>query len=167
MALNAKQKAFCRDYALYGNASKAAREAGYSVKTAYSQGWDLLRKPEVKKEIERIKAKSRSSKEELAQILWDRTESLATFDIGELVTWDGESISIKEFEGLPKEVRVCIASFEVIKRKEPGSKAEIERIKLKFHDPNKAQDRLKSMLGMDQDQANAADKLADAIRRLK
>ena len=46
MALTAKQQAFVEAYC--GNATEAALKAGYSPKTAYSQGQRLLKNDEVK-----------------------------------------------------------------------------------------------------------------------
>lgn len=57
--LNARQLAFAENYACWGNATKAAKAAGYSEKTAYSQGWELLRKPEIIAAIADIKLKHR------------------------------------------------------------------------------------------------------------
>lgn len=53
-----QQKAFCEYYIALGNATEAAKKAGYSVKTAYSSGQRLLKHVEIKKHIEeqRIKA---------------------------------------------------------------------------------------------------------------
>lgn len=48
MALTQKQKKFADFYIKYGNETKAAKEAGYSEKTAYSIGSENLRKPEIK-----------------------------------------------------------------------------------------------------------------------
>lgn len=45
--LRPKQKAFADEYIKSGNASDAARKAGYSAKCAYSIGEENLRKPEV------------------------------------------------------------------------------------------------------------------------
>ncbi len=42
-----KQKAFADYYLESGNASEAARKAGYSKKTAYSIGTENLQKPEI------------------------------------------------------------------------------------------------------------------------
>lgn len=47
MALNPKQTAFVREYLKDLNATQAAIRAGYSAKTAGSQGFDLLKKPEI------------------------------------------------------------------------------------------------------------------------
>ena len=52
-----KQKMFCMEYTKDMNATQAAIRAGYSEKTAYSQGHDLLKKPEVKAVIDAILAK--------------------------------------------------------------------------------------------------------------
>lgn len=51
MALNAKQRAFVREYAIDHNAAGAARRAGYSHKTADKIGYELLRKPEIAEQL--------------------------------------------------------------------------------------------------------------------
>jgi phage terminase small subunit len=45
--LNAKQERFVQAFALHGNGSKAAREAGYSPKTAAQISSENLKKPEI------------------------------------------------------------------------------------------------------------------------
>lgn len=50
--LTYKQKQFADAYIQYGNATKAAKEAGYSQKSAYSQGQRLLKNVEVQAYIE-------------------------------------------------------------------------------------------------------------------
>jgi len=58
MGLNAKQKAFVEHFD--GNATEAAKKAGYSEKTAYSQGQRLLKNVEVQTAIKaRESAESR------------------------------------------------------------------------------------------------------------
>ena len=47
MSLNDRQARFVHAYALSGNGSKAAREAGYSPRTAGQMGFELLKKPDV------------------------------------------------------------------------------------------------------------------------
>ena len=51
--LNQKQRLFVEAYLADPNATKAAIKAGYSRKTAYSQGHDLLKKPEIQKALEK------------------------------------------------------------------------------------------------------------------
>lgn len=51
LALTPKQQAFADYYIELGNATEAARRAGYSEKTAYSIGCENLTKPEISKYI--------------------------------------------------------------------------------------------------------------------
>lgn len=53
--LTNKEKAFCESYVVDWNASRAAREAGYSEKTCAVIGFENLRKPYIKQFIEFIK----------------------------------------------------------------------------------------------------------------
>ena len=45
--LTPKQKKFCDEYLKLGNATQAAKNAGYSEKTAYRTGADNLRVPHI------------------------------------------------------------------------------------------------------------------------
>jgi phage terminase small subunit len=53
--LTEKQRLFVFEYLRDFNATRAAMAVGYSKKTAYSIGWELLRNPEVQAEIKRQK----------------------------------------------------------------------------------------------------------------
>lgn len=50
--LTAKQKRFCEEYLISGNATDAAIKAGYSEKTARSVGSENLTKPDIKNYID-------------------------------------------------------------------------------------------------------------------
>ena len=50
--LTEKQERFIDYYIELGNATEAAKKAGYSERTAYSIGNENLKKPEIKKQIE-------------------------------------------------------------------------------------------------------------------
>lgn len=52
--MNYRQSVFCKEYVRQFNATRAALAAGYSEKTAYSIGHDLLKKPEINAEIQRL-----------------------------------------------------------------------------------------------------------------
>ena len=54
--LNTKQKRFCQEILVDGNATQAAIRAGYSKRSAYSTGHDNLQKPKIQKYISRLKA---------------------------------------------------------------------------------------------------------------
>lgn len=51
--MRTRQKLFVEEYLRCWNASEAARRAGYSPRSAASIGWENLRKPEIKQEIDR------------------------------------------------------------------------------------------------------------------
>lgn len=80
MALTGKQRAFVSAYIVHKNATRAAIEAGYSEKTAYSIGWENLRKPEISEEIERCFAEAAmTSAEALALMAEHARGNLADF----------------------------------------------------------------------------------------
>lgn len=52
--LTSKQKKFCEEYMIDFNGTRAARAAGYSEKSAYSQASENLKKPEIKSYLENL-----------------------------------------------------------------------------------------------------------------
>ncbi len=60
--LNEKQKAFCEYYASSFNATESAKKAGYSEKTAYSQGQRLLKNVEVSNYLKELAKTAKSSR---------------------------------------------------------------------------------------------------------
>jgi len=54
--LTPKMESFCQGYARHGNATRAAKEAGYAEKSAHSQAHDLLKKPEISARLNLIRA---------------------------------------------------------------------------------------------------------------
>lgn len=55
--MNARQELFCEEYLKDMNATQAAIRAGYSEKTAYSQGQRLLKNVEIKNKLQGIREK--------------------------------------------------------------------------------------------------------------
>lgn len=64
MALTDKQRRFIDEYFVDFNATGAAIRAGYSERSAYSIGWENLRKPEIQEAIARRFAESHMTGEE-------------------------------------------------------------------------------------------------------
>lgn len=60
MALNDKQKQFYKEYMIDTNATQAAIRAGYSKKTAYSQGQRLLKHVEGQRFLQELMAERES-----------------------------------------------------------------------------------------------------------
>jgi phage terminase small subunit len=54
--LTPKENAFCDGFVLHGNASKAARDAGYTEHRANAVAWVILRRPRVQARISELRA---------------------------------------------------------------------------------------------------------------
>ena len=66
MALTEKQARFVAEYLVDLNATEAAKRAGYSEKTAYSIGFENLRKPEIQEAIQ-FAMDARAKRTEISQ----------------------------------------------------------------------------------------------------
>ena len=78
--MNTRQQKFCKAYAATGNATRAAGEAGYSQRTAYSQGQRLLRNVEVKNRIAELSAELSAARIADAQEIRERLTSVLRDD---------------------------------------------------------------------------------------
>lgn len=83
--LNNQQKLFVECYLKHFNATRAAKEAGYSEKTAYSQGHDLLKKPEIQS---RVRARLDEAAMSANEVLYHLTQ-IARGDLNDLVDDNG------------------------------------------------------------------------------
>ena len=108
--LTPKQKAFVSEYLIDKNATQAAFRAGYSKKTAYSMGQENLKKPEIKRAIQ----KAMQKQQERTEITQDRVlleyARIAFFDPRKLFRSDG---SPKPIEELDTDTAAALAGLEV------------------------------------------------------
>ncbi|MDE0407461.1 MAG: terminase small subunit [Alphaproteobacteria bacterium] len=74
IALSTRQEAFCRHYAASGNAADAARQAGYSERSARQTGCALLERPYVVERLRRIRLSWKRTERDEAQIVLARLE---------------------------------------------------------------------------------------------
>ena len=110
--LTEKQRLFVRYYLQHRNASRAARQAGYSVDSASSTGWELLHRPEydhvaraIRKELENERTRWAALNDTIVQQL----AAIATADIGEAFDERGE---LRPMHELDPEVRAAIAELK-------------------------------------------------------
>lgn len=86
-ALNDKQRRFVDEYIIDLNATQAAIRAGYSAKTAGSQSFDLLQKPEIQAYLQ-IRRNDLAQRTEITQeMVLQRWWQIATADPNELITY--------------------------------------------------------------------------------
>ena len=74
IALSTRQEAFCRHYAVSGNAADAARQAGYSERSARQTGCALLERPWIVERLRRIRLSWKRTGRDEARILLARSE---------------------------------------------------------------------------------------------
>ena len=92
-----KQKAFALEYLIDLNATQAAIRAGYSARTASSQGERLLRNVDVSAAIQAGQI-ARSERTRIdADWLLTRLAAEATADVGELYAEDGRIKPVKDW----------------------------------------------------------------------
>jgi phage terminase small subunit len=84
--LNDKQKRFVDEYIIDLNATQAAIRAGYSAKTAGSQSFDLLQKPEIQKHISKRRLDMQKRTEITQDMVLMRWWEIATADPNELIS---------------------------------------------------------------------------------
>ena len=74
VALSTRQEAFCRHYAVSGNAADAARQAGYSERSARQTGCALLERPYIVERLRRIRMSWKRTERDEARIVLARLE---------------------------------------------------------------------------------------------
>jgi phage terminase small subunit len=97
--LNARQRAFIREYKKSGNATKAAIAAGYSAKTSAQMGSRLLKKAQIKAAMIEMSAKADSLA--IASIA-QRKEILSTLAREASLAGAGPSDAIRAIDTLNK-----------------------------------------------------------------
>ena len=148
--LTAKEERFCQEYVLSLNATKAAVNAGYSEKTAYSSGGRLLRNVEIQERIKHLKDNIAETAEISALRIVKEHEKIAFSSIANLHnTW----LERTAFERLTDDQKACIKniSTKIVKRNmgtndEPDI-VDVEYVKIELYDKQKSLDSINAMLG--------------------
>jgi phage terminase small subunit len=133
--LTIKEQRFVQEYLTHGNASRAAKKAGYAERSAQQTGYDLLLKPFISNVVEagcefmaqRLDATAEKVLRELAASAFSNLSHYYIDDEGYLALE----------EGAPAEAMRAVQSFEREKIvKEDGSV--VHRSKFRFWDKTKA-----------------------------
>lgn len=98
-----KQRKFCDEYLISGNATDAAKKAGYSEKTAYSIGEENLKKPELREyidaKLEQISSEKTATAEEVMHYL---TSVMRGESVSEIVVVEGIGDGCSEARSMNK-----------------------------------------------------------------
>lgn len=109
MALTPKQATFVREYLVDLNATRAAERAGYSPKTAETQGSRLFRNVQVREEIDRALGERADRVQVKADDILRELMRIGLADIREAFTEDG---ALKPIREMPEEIARTIAGVE-------------------------------------------------------
>ena len=112
--LNEKQLAFVREYAVDSNATQAAIRAGYSEKTAYSQGSRLLKHVEVKEALQARGVAALARLQVTEDMTLQELAVIAFSNIQDFLEWDAEagSLVVKPSAQIPRHLAGAIESIE-------------------------------------------------------
>lgn len=159
--LTPKQRIFVMEYLRDFNATRSAMSAGYSKKTAYSIGWELLRKPEIKAIIQRHKDEITNELGLGVQRIIAEYMKIAFTDITDLLDFGQKEVPVMtmlgpmyEGEGDDKRPVTKIVNFVDFKESVDIDGTVISEVKqgkdgvsIKLHDKMKALKELEKYLG--------------------
>ena len=137
--LRKKQQIFVDEYLKCWNASESARLAGYSAKTAYSIGWELLRKPEIKAEIDKRLDEAHMSADEALKL----TSDIARGDMAQLmdISSVGFNLDMKRAKelGLTRLIKkVKQKTTTYLAKKESEEDREVTELEVELYDAQAA-----------------------------
>lgn len=144
--MNDKQLRFVEEYLVDLNATQAAIRAGYSEKTARSQGQRLLTNDDIQQAL----SEAQNDRSERTRITQDRIikeiARLGLSDVRKLFDDSGRLLQPHEWDD---DIAAAVASIEVDQRKEPGEDGEVYTVtKIKAWDKNSALEKLMKHLGL-------------------
>lgn len=163
-AAEMRRKDFVNAYiANGGNATEAAKDAGYSAKTAYQQGSRLLKDVEVSAAI-RARRDELSKKYELTSDLVIRSiVQELTFDPAKLYHEDG---SLKGLHELDEDIRMVLSGVELVQIGSPDAPVFVKRVK--WAQRHQAREHAMKHLGMfDKDNTQKGAGLAEFVAWLE
>jgi len=166
---NDRHEEFCQQFIIDMNATRAAKDSGFSEKTAYSQGQRLLKNVEIQKRIAELQ-QERAEKTEVTQNMVIKELAIIAFsdlkDYIEVIE-DTGAIRAKSFEEMPEGKSRALQSIKedrVIKESADGKQVTVyDKINFRLHDKIKALELLGKHLGMFTDIKLGADDTLKAI----
>ena len=141
---NAKQMAFMRSYVVNQNATQAAIEAGYSKKTAYSQGQRLLKKVEVKSMIDSVIAKVAERQQVRAEEVIAHTKYIGLSNMFDYILYDDDGhpyFDLKKIEKRDFMVGAAVSSTKIRRYETTSENGDITvttETEVKLHDKKSA-----------------------------
>ena len=164
LPLRAPQRSFCRDsagltqrqrrfveqYLILGNASEAARRAGYAEATAKAAAARLKASPAIVKALaEANDARVQRTRIDAARVI-EEVARLSFVDLARLVDWSGDELRLRAPEEIAPEDRAALAQVTLSASKSG------KRVTVKLFDKLRALQILMTHLGLGKPKAEAA-----------
>lgn len=140
--LTAKQKLFVQEYLVDLNASQAALRAGYSKKTAYRIGAELLQKTSVSNAIHKAMDERAKRTQVTADKVVTELAKVGFCSARDVMEWGPGGVRLKESSELTADQAATVAEVSETTTKDGGS------LRLKQHDKIRALELLGKHLGM-------------------
>ena len=131
--LTSRQRLFVQAYLVDLNAAEAARQAGYSAKTAVTQGSRLYRNVHVRAAITAAMAARAARLEVKADRVVLEAARIAFADLGRMVRWGKNGVRLVESSKLSPDDRAAVAAVQ-----ERRHKGQLQGLAIKLHDKNAA-----------------------------
>lgn len=161
--MNAKQALFVAEYRKDLNATQAAIRAGYSAKTAASQGERLLRNAEIAAAV----AEKTQQQLDRADLTADRVlEEMRRLGFSNVQDLFDEHGDLRPIHLLTREQAACISSLEVVMKNATSGDGKIDRVlKIKIWDKPKVMEMLGKHFALLTERVHhtADDQLIDAL----
>lgn len=140
MALNARQTTFVQEYLVDMNATQAAVRAGYSERTAYSQGQRLLKNVEVAAAIEKGRAERTERTKITMDAVIDELAKIGFANMADYMKAGSNGDPYLDFSGLTRDQAAALAEVTVEDYLDGrGEDArEVRRVKFKLSDKRRA-----------------------------
>lgn len=155
MALNDKQRRFAQEYLVDLNATQAAIRAGYSEKTAKSQGNRLLTNADVAKAIQKGQAKREERTEITQDMVLQELARIGFADIRKAVSWGKSPIDVEGENADPNGLGVYPVELVPSTQIDDDTAAAVSEVsltqtgvKVKMHDKLSALEKIARHLGM-------------------
>lgn len=159
-ALNARQERFAHEYArgaegVRGNATEAAKAAGYAATTAPSQGSRLLKNDKVAALVATLTRRTLARIEVTADKVYQEIARIAFSDVGDFVTFGPGGIVLASSDDLPEGATSVLSEVSHTRTREGGT----TRIKM-----NDKLGALRELARLYEGQSDSPEKRAAAIR---
>lgn len=170
MALTAKQKTFVAEYLVDLNATRAAKEAGYSEKTAFVQGSRMLRNVKVRKAVEEGQKKKLAKLEISAEAVLNEIKLLAFARMNKYVRVLASGMAEIDLSELQDDDWAAVQEFTVDQTgggAGDGERKAVERVRFKLADKGLNLERLGRHLKLfvDRVEVSGLDELAERMAR--